>query len=170
MTRLGNVTAFSFDTLGDEISQSLPDPANGMQDGGSPTTTFTFDADHNTLSLTDPDGNTTFWTYNGEGQVTSQSEVVALGYYSDGTLDSTNANYYYRYDLDGNVTQSIDADGQVIQYQYNSANQETAETWYPTAADAEAGTGSDGGETFTYDTNQNMLTANNAAADYTYQQ
>ena len=45
--------ADAYDAFGDQISQSLPDPANGKYDSGSPTTTFTYDLD----------GNTTSWTY-----------------------------------------------------------------------------------------------------------
>jgi YD repeat-containing protein len=44
------------------------------------TTTFSYDAVRKTLSLTNPDSNTTSWSYNGERQAVSQSEVVALGY------------------------------------------------------------------------------------------
>jgi RHS repeat-associated protein len=173
-----NVTAYAYDAFGNEISQSLPDPANGSQDSNSPLTTFTYDADGNVLSLTDPVGNTTAWTYNGAGQVASQSEVVALGYNPDGSIDTTTANYSYQYDLDNNLVQSTDADGHVIQGAYDYMNNEVGETWYPTAADAVAGTGSDGGESFAYDAAGNVREASNSivlgdtsstVADYTYQ-
>jgi YD repeat-containing protein len=100
-----------YDAFGNEIGQSLPDPANGTQDSGSPTTTCTYDVDGNNLSLTDPDGST------------------------DGTVATTTANYSYQYDAAGDLTQSVDADGQVIQYQYDAAGQEILETWYPTLDD-----------------------------------
>ena len=38
------MTAYTFDAFGNQVSQSLPDPANGKQDSGSPKTTFTYDA------------------------------------------------------------------------------------------------------------------------------
>ena len=62
------------------------------------------------LSLTDPDGNTTSWTYDAPGRRTSQSEQVALGYISGRHAQTITATYSYQYDLDGDLTESIDAD------------------------------------------------------------
>ena len=165
---LGNVTAYTFDAFGNQVSQSLPDPANGKQDSGSPKTTFTYDAMGDQLSLTDPDGNTTSWTYDGLGRETGQSETVALGYNSSGTVQTTTASYSNQYDLDGNLTESVDADGQAIAYAYNWSNQETSETWY-NASDIVVGTVACG-----YDVEGNLLSATNTAnsssvAAYTYQ-
>ncbi len=154
---LGNVTAFSYNAFGNKVSESLPDPANGTQDSGSPTTTYTFDATGNMLSLTDPDGNDTTWTYDGLDRKTAESEIVAVGYNSDSTLDQTVADSSYQYDLDGNLTQSTDADGNVNAYSYNSRNQETGETSYN-------GDGSVNTDTFSYDLDRNMLSAANTYA------
>ena len=115
---LGNVTSYSYDPFGDEVSQSLPNPATGA--AGGPTTTSTFDLDGDQLSLTDPDGNTTSWSYDCLGDAIGQSEVVALGYNSQGVIKTT-ATSSDQFDLDGNLTQSIDADGRVIDYAYNAA-------------------------------------------------
>jgi YD repeat-containing protein len=166
---VGALTSFSYDSFGNEVSQSLPDPATGLQDSGSPTTTLAYDADGNTLSLTDPDSNATFWTYTGNGQVATQSQVVALGYNSDGSIQTTMANYTFQYDLAGDVAESVDADGRAIVFSYNTLGQETGETWYPTAADADAQTGSDGSESFSYDVLGNTSSASDSVASYTFQ-
>ena len=165
----GDTTSYSFDSFGDEVSQSLPVSASGAEDG--PTTMFTFDADGNTLSLTDPEGNTTSWTYASGGQMATQSEAVALGYAWDGTtrsIDTTTANYSDQYDLAGNLAESVDADDQAIVFSYDAMNDETGETWYPTAADATTETDSDGSESFSYDVLGNTATASNSAASYKY--
>jgi RHS repeat-associated protein len=157
----GALTSFSYDSFGNEVSQSLPDPSTGA--AGGPTTIFTFDADHQTLSLTDPDSNATFWTYTGDGQVATQSQIVALGYNSDGSINTTTAVSSNEYDLAGDLAESVDADGRAIVFSYSTLGQETGETWYPTAADATAGTGSDGSESFSYDVMGNIATAADTA-------
>jgi YD repeat-containing protein len=54
--------------------------------------------------------------------------VVALG--EGSTTTATTSNMV---DADRNVAQSVDADGQAINYTYNNnSDQETGETWYPT--------------------------------------
>jgi RHS repeat-associated protein len=94
--------------------------------------------------------------------VATQSEIVALGYNSDGTIHTTPANYSNTYDLAGNLAEAVDANGQAIVFGYSSTGGETGETWYPTAALADAGTGSDGSESFTNDVEGNMATASNS--------
>ena len=158
---LNNVTSYSYDFLGDQVGQSLPVPATGA--AGGPTTTLTYDLDGDQLSLTDPDSNTTSWTYDAFGDEISQSEKVALGYTSGGAIQTTTAASSCQYDADGNVVESIDADGRAITYSYNSADQEAGETWYPTAADAAAGTGSDGSVSFAYDVDGGTTAASNTA-------
>jgi hypothetical protein len=101
-------------------------------------------------------------------EVAKRCEIVAVGESSDGGSGgsggetTTTANYSYLYGLDGSLAQSVGADRQAIVYSYNTAGQEVGETWYPTVADADAGTGSDGSESFSYDTLGDMLTAANS--------
>ena len=178
-----NVTTIGYDAFGNQISQSLPNPTTGL--AGGPTTSYTFDAMGDVLSLTDPDGNTTSWTYDGLGDETSQSEVVSLGYYpGTQTLEPTiTATSTYQYDLDGNLTESVDANanapagygftGEVNTYSYNATNQETGESWYGNTTDAAAGGDNVGSIAHSYDAEGRMLTAANAAggssiASYTY--
>ena len=157
------VTAFAFDSFGNEISQSLPNPANGEQDSGKLTTAFTYDADHDTLSESDPDSNETTWTYDGLGDVLTRSSIVALGYDSGGTVDSTTATSSYSYDLDQNMTEAVDADGRATTFSYDSLNRETGETWYSDSSDATSGTDPQGTDAFAYDVNGAMTEADNSA-------
>ena len=128
----------------------------------------------NAVSDTGLQNGFTSWTYDGLGREIQQSETVALGY-KPGTstsLGTTTATYNYQYDLDGNLTQSTDADGHVNTYAYNSTNQETGETWYASAAMAAAGV-NDGTESFGYDVKGDMISAANIAngstvASYSY--
>jgi YD repeat-containing protein len=85
----GNVTDFEFNA-GELVSKTVGwgtdsaatwsygyDPVSlGMtwsQDPDGNVTTATFDGDGNMLSQTDPDGNTTTWTYNSYNEVTSET-------------------------------------------------------------------------------------------------
>ena len=152
---LGNVTSYSYDPFGNPVSQSLPNPTTGA--AGGPTTTYAYNGVGNMLSLTDPDGNTTSWTYDGLGNETGQSETVALGYNSSHVVQTTTATSSYQYDLAGNLVKATDADGRVIDYWYNAANQETSEQWFTPGAAAA------GSVTYSYDTAGDML----GASDYT---
>ena len=51
------MSTWGFDFFGQPIYESLPNQSTGR--AGGPTTTFTFDSAHDTLSQTDPDGNVT---------------------------------------------------------------------------------------------------------------
>jgi YD repeat-containing protein len=86
-----------------------------------------------TLSLTDPDLCTTNWTYDHLGQETTQSQVVALGYNPDGSVQTTTALSTFFYDADGNLSASYDPDGREIRFSYDTLNNETGETWYDDA-------------------------------------
>ena len=127
------------------------------EDADGNVTSYTYDPLGNMISLTDTDGNTTCWTYDHDGQQTSQSSSVALGYYPDGTVQTTTATSYDFYDGDGNETTSIDADGRTIDYTYNQLNQETGEQWYDASGNQ---TGTVG---YTYNYAGEMLTADNSA-------
>ncbi|MGO9113835.1 MAG: RHS repeat domain-containing protein [Thermoguttaceae bacterium] len=65
--------------------------------------------DGNMLSLTDPDNNTTNWTYDGLGREIQQSETVALGYKPGTTtsLGTTTATYNYQLPITGHSFPSI---------------------------------------------------------------
>jgi len=127
------------------------------------------------LTLTDPDSNTTSWSYDGLGRPIQESESVALGYKAGTTtsLGTGTAVYNNQFDLDGNLIQSSDPDGRVNTYSYDWASRQTGETWYASAAQAAAGV-SDGSITYTFDIGGAMIGATNsvnstAVATYLYQ-
>jgi len=101
---------------------SVTDPLSG-------TTSYTYDDLGNMLTLTDPVGNTTTWTYDGLGRVKTEAKTVATGLNANGAPVTTTATRSYQYDLAGELTQSTDADGRVITYQYDAFGRETGEAW-----------------------------------------
>ena len=109
------------------------------------------------LSLSDPVGNVTSWAYDALGHETAQSEIVALGYNPDGSIDQTVADCSCQYDLNGNLIQSTDADGNLSTFSYDSLNEKTRETM-------DNGDGSVNTDSFSYDVEGNMLAAGNTYA------
>jgi YD repeat-containing protein len=91
----GNVWSYSFDLLGDQLTQTTPDAG---------TTTGTFDAAGQLMSTTDARGKQISYTYDADGQQTSYTEsaagglpaeTVSIGYNSAGEEDSlTGASSY----------------------------------------------------------------------------
>jgi len=127
----------------------------------------TFDADGNLATLTDPDNNTTSYSYDALDRETGQSETVAL--YLDGSTPvTTTATASDQYDANGNVTRAIDADGRVISDQYDALNRNTAEEWYDNTSDANAETGATNSETFSYDLDSAVVSAADDSSSYTY--
>ena len=72
-----------------------------------------YDNDGRLHTLTDPDSNTTTFTYNAIGE---QTEVTSPSVNSGSGVSATTA-----YDADGEVTDTTDADGRQITYSYDSA-------------------------------------------------
>ncbi len=99
------------------------------------TTTHTYDANGNELSMTDPLGRTTEYVYNDLGEQTEVIEPNALtGIAGSGPTTITT------YDGDGNVLSTTDGDGNTTEYVYNALGQQT-ETIEPSAATGAAGGG-----------------------------
>ena len=114
----GEITNYSYD--GFDRLQTVTNP-----DGDNDQTSYSYDADGNMLSETDADGNQTHYTYNALNEQKSMTDA----------LDQTT---YYAYDADGNLTQTIEPNGnasgttaasQEIDYEYDALDRETAENW-----------------------------------------
>ena len=152
----GSTTSFSYDLVGNLISTTPPSPTgsgyvtttntydqqNNLEsttDANGDVTTFAHNAIGETLSLTDSDGNTTSWGVDHLGETISQSSLVALGYFPDGTVETTLATSYDFHDAAGNLTATIDSDGRSISRVYDDLNRETGETWRD-ASGAQTGT------------------------------
>jgi YD repeat-containing protein len=116
----GNVTDFEFNA-GELVSKTVGygtssaatwsygyDPVSlGMtwsEDPDGNVTTATFDGDGNMLSQTDPEGNTTTWTYNSYNEVTSETPPATYGSYGTVTTSYSYDQSAYSSGGAGNLT------------------------------------------------------------------
>ena len=85
---------------------------------------------------------------------------MILGYETGTTtsLGTTTATTYEQYDLDGNVTQTTDADGRVDTFAYDWSGRQTGETWYASTT-AQTDADSDGSLSYSFDVEGNILEA-----------
>ncbi len=81
-----------------------------------PVTSYTYDANGNRTSLTDPNGNTTQWRYDDLNRVVEQFDT--LGHYQ-----------HYSYDAVGNLLWQIDGSGRITRYSYDNLYRQTSEIW-----------------------------------------
>ena len=83
-----------------------------LENPNGETTTYEYDANGNQTSLTDEKGNVTTWAYDVLNRV--QSETIEI--------DSTPYSREYEYDDNGNVIRKTDSDGRVTEYEYDYLN------------------------------------------------
>jgi RHS repeat-associated protein len=122
----GNVTSYTYDALGDELSQTGPAPAGAAS---PPVSTATYDSDGEQLSATDPDGDTTQATYDYFGDESSSTEALgnvttySYDYLGDPVRVSTpdGVTTTDTYDHGGELTSTADATGDVTSYAYDYA-------------------------------------------------
>jgi RHS repeat-associated protein len=136
---LGHTSTYVYDALNRQ-TQSI-DARGGI-------VTLTYDANDNMLSLTDPVNNLTQWVYDALDRKTQET-------------DPLNKVATFVYDAADRLTSTIDRNGQHIAYNYDLLNRETGENWY-NASGTQVNV-----LTFTYDANDNLLTAANDAATNT---
>ncbi|RDI99307.1 hypothetical protein DVT68_00110 [Dyella solisilvae] len=137
--KTGQVHSYGYNLAGQMVTDTVPLAASV---GGTVTTTNTLDLDGrviaeqgpstnaasgqnagvlhasydrwgNVLSSTDAAGNTTSYTYNERNQVTSTTEAAVTVVGLDGTATVTTPVKKAGYDLNGNLVESIDEDGNV---------------------------------------------------------
>ncbi len=146
---LGHKTTYSYDGLNEVMT--VTDPDNGV-------TTYTHDRLGDVTSTTDPGHNTTSWVYDGLGRVIQMTDP--LGH-----------SETYQYDLDNNLVETVDRDGCVTEYAYDHLNRETNEYWYASVTAAQNDPNHTNAEdtfTYTYDLNNNMLSASDNSATYSF--
>jgi RHS repeat-associated protein len=119
---------------------STTDPRGGV-------TTYAYDGANNLTSLTDTVGNTTTFVYDSSNRLTQQT-------------DPLNHSSTFAYDLANRLTSATDRDGRRIDYTYDNDNRKTGENWVVSGSSVNT-------LTFSYDGNDNLLTAANNAGTYT---
>ena len=140
---------------GDVISTTNPD-------GG--TSSYVYDADGDKTSITDPNGHTTVYTYNGDGEKTSSTNALggSTRYAYDAlgdvltTTDPMGLVITNTYDPDQNLISTTDPQGNTTTYSYDADNEKTQ-------------TKSPGGSTTktSYDADGNVATTTNASGQVT---
>ncbi len=167
----GPATSYTFTTLGDTASMTDPRGQSGSYDttyeydgfdrldevvqpspdgiAAQPTTTFTLDVHGNTLSVTDPNSNTTSETFDSMDRVQSAT-------------DAEGNTTYFVSDGDNNVTESYQLD-------IYSAKTNDVFSYYAGRSQPYQTTDADGNSTyFSYDGNDNLLSETDPLSSITY--
>lgn len=111
----GNLTIFSYDDLDHEIERVLPATFNAHQNATRPTIKTINDVYGHPLSITDPLGHVTRFTYSALGKPTSiiypDNTEELFNYNLDGTLafhqSVTGLKTYFKYDYQGRVLKKL---------------------------------------------------------------
>jgi YD repeat-containing protein len=111
----GNVTTYTYDAAGREVSELDPNPTNGTASGG-PLTTYAYDAAGNVSSVTDPLSHTTDYDYDALGR---QTEVMQPTIYDIVTASNVNSTTLTAYDGNTNVLSVTDPNGNETDYAYD---------------------------------------------------
>jgi len=120
---LGRETQMEYDHAGRPTEVLQPDATYGNISGNSPTTTTTYDANGNVLTVTDPDSNEKTFTYDSRNRRTKTTFPAAADWLNSGT--STAGNISTTYDAAGNVLTVTNQLGQVTTTAYDEANRPT---------------------------------------------
>src|SRR5579863_7247054 len=137
---LGHLTTSVYDDAGHLVETINPD---------SHSTGQLYDADGNVTGILDADSNLTKYLFNDLGQQTE-------------TIDPLSHVSYTYYDEDGNVTETVDALGQSITKTYDADGNLTGVVWKNSG-----GTVVDT-QSYTFDNDDEMLTAANDEGTYTF--
>lgn len=122
---LGNVTNFTFDDNGNELTRSVTRTVGGVP--RTETTTRVYDAEKRVIQETDPTGAVRSFTYNGAGLVATSTD--GLGRVTRNTYDANarlvrvdhpgGQNEQFEYDANGNLVSSTDRLGRMTRQVYD---------------------------------------------------
>ncbi len=127
-TAAGAVTEYEYDDRGRIWKVILPPDGST----NSPTTEYTYDdTDFEFVSITDPTGNKTTWTFDVFGRIESE---LFEGY--DASLPGlvTLGTRTYDYDQNGRLVELIDRNDRRIEFVYDALGRMTSENWYDTSS------------------------------------
>lgn len=146
--QLGHMTTYQYDDLDRkkaEVDPSAQSLLNGTLQNVASTTTYTYDANGNVLSATDPDLHTTWDDYDALNRVVKTVSADGSG------PNDTHYATITTYDAVGNVTSVTDPDGNVTSYVYDRLNRqiETIDPLHNTSFDV-------------YDLDSNIIQATDA--------
>ena len=99
-TDVCHTTETDYDKVGQVLKVIQPAPVSGQS---QPTTTYTYDADGNLATVTDPRGFETVYSYDESDRKTVEEDVDPDG--------AGNVYTWYYYDADGNLQYVVDAGG-----------------------------------------------------------
>ena len=126
---LGHVTVYKYDAQNRLVEMDQPNATTGQTLNGSgqpvgPVTTYSYDADGDLLSVTDPLHNVTTYSYDYLGRKTSETAPnPTTGAAAGSTLTTT-----YTYDLDGDLLSETDPLGHTTSYSYDHLGELSSET------------------------------------------
>jgi RHS repeat-associated protein len=158
---LGNRTSRSYDAAGLLVAQT--DPIGNR-------THYAYDADNELTGITDPAGNTTSLFYDADGNLLQiqdpRADTITMTYDSLGRMltrtDGLNRTASYSYDHDGNLVLATSRRGVTSAYHYDGLDRRTFAGFG--ASDAQGDGPYQDSVNYTYDTDNELLQAVDAAA------
>jgi YD repeat-containing protein len=107
------------------VTQITPATSAATGEGGTPVTT-SYDRWGNVIAKTDANGNVTTYQYDSQNHLIEQTQANVLVVSATGVYTWVNPTQTWAYNVNGQLTQSTDANGNVTTYSYDAAGNQTA--------------------------------------------
>ena len=105
-TDTAHTTTYTYNKLGQVLTETQPDPDGTSGSLARPVTTYTYDANGNLLTVTDALGHVTTYYYDEHDR-----KIMVKETFLDGTGTTTYLYTWYYYDNNGNLTYMVDSAG-----------------------------------------------------------